>query len=107
MAKVLLDACVPQWLRRDLAEFTVETARFAGVDQISDTELLAAIEGRFDVLVTLDRNMTYQQKVSGRAITVIVLRVAEQTPEAFQSLLPALKVAIDAAETGTVQVLGP
>ena len=61
MIKVLLDACVPQWLRKELANVEVETAHFAGLDHLSDSELLAAIEGRFDVLVTLDRNLTYQQ----------------------------------------------
>jgi hypothetical protein len=65
MVRVLLDACVPHWLRRELTAFDVETAHFAGLDHLSDTELLGAIEGRYDVLVTLDRNLTYQQKIGG------------------------------------------
>jgi len=42
---VLLDACVPQWLRGELADFDVTTAWYADLDQLPDGELLAAIEG--------------------------------------------------------------
>jgi len=65
MPAVLLDACVPQWLRRELGTTDVTTAHYAGLDQLSDSALLTAIEGRYDILVTLDRNLTYQQKVRG------------------------------------------
>jgi hypothetical protein len=106
MVRVLLDACVPHWLRRELTELDVETAHFAGLDQLSDTALLDAIEGRYDALVTLDRNLTYQQKIGGRSVAVIVLRVAEQTPEAFQALMPQLQVAVRSASGGSITVVG-
>ncbi len=51
MATVLLDACVPVWLAKELVGVEVETARNAGFDALSDGELLDAIDGRFDVLV--------------------------------------------------------
>jgi predicted nuclease of predicted toxin-antitoxin system len=100
---VLLDACVPQWLRAELVGFDVTTAWYAGLDQLSDSELLAAIEGRFDILVTLDRNLVYQQKVAGRPICVIVLSVVDQTPEAFRALVPALIDALGEVKPGEVR----
>jgi predicted nuclease of predicted toxin-antitoxin system len=106
VVKVLLDACVPHWLRKELTGYEVETARFAGLDHLSDTDLLAAIESRFNVLVTLERNLTFQQKIAGRSISVIVLRMAEQTPEAFRALLPPLVEAIRGASSGHVHVVG-
>ena len=106
MAKVLLDACVPQWLKTMLGDAEVTTARFAGLDQLSDSALLAAIAGRFNVLVTLDRNLTYQQKIAGRPIAVVVLRVSDQSPEAFRGLVPALIEAIEDVEPGEVKELG-
>jgi predicted nuclease of predicted toxin-antitoxin system len=105
MARLLLDACVPHWLRKELTGSEVETAHFAGLDKLSDTDRLSAIEGRFDVLVTLDRNLTFQQKITGRPISVIVLCVAEQTPEAFRTLLPRLRAALRNASPGHVQVV--
>jgi predicted nuclease of predicted toxin-antitoxin system len=73
MVKVLLDACVPHRLLEGLTEFDVETAQRAGLDQLADEELLAAIDGRFDVLVTRDRNLTYQQTIAGRSVAAVVL----------------------------------
>lgn len=107
MAKILLDACIPHALRKGLLGLDVETAQYAGLDHLNDTELLDAIAGRYDILVTLDRNLTYQQKISGRPVAVMVIRVTEQTPEAFRALLPALRSAIGAAQPGAVQEVGP
>jgi predicted nuclease of predicted toxin-antitoxin system len=106
MVRVLLDACVPHRLRKELTEFDVETAHYAALDHLFNGALLAAIEGRFDVLVTLDRNLTYQQKIAGRSMVVIVIRVREQTPAAFKTLLPELKIAIGTAAPGIVSVIG-
>ena len=102
---VLLDACVPQWLRTELGDLDVTTAWYAGLDRLSDSQLLEAIEGRFDILVTLDRNLMYQQRVSGRPISVIVLRVVNQTPEAFRALLPALIEVLGEVTAGEVRLL--
>ncbi len=107
MRAILLDACVPQWLRNEFGAAAVTTAHYAGLDQLSDTDLLDAIEGRFDVLVTLDRNLSYQQKISGRLIAVVVMRVQAQTPTAFRSLMPSVRRAIDDAKPGEVIVAGP
>jgi len=64
MVRVLLDACVPQWLRRELGGSEVTTARHAGLDQLPDRELLAAAEGKYEVPVTLDRNIPYQHEIA-------------------------------------------
>src|SRR5262249_24050174 len=106
-ATILLDACVPQWLRNEFVDHTVITAQFAGVDQLSDTDLLATIEGRFDVLITLERRITHQQRLAGRTLAVIVLRVTDQTPEAFRALVPALLKACKEIKTGEVREVGP
>lgn len=106
MVKVLLDACVPHRLRRDLTDFDVETAQHAGLDQIPDGALLAAVDGTYDVLVTRDINLTFQQNLVSRSVAIIILRSIDQSPAAFDALLPALKVAIAAASPGTVKVVG-
>jgi hypothetical protein len=83
-----------------------ETAHFAGLDHLSDNALLDAMAGRFEVLVTLDRNLTYQQKLVGRPVAVVVLRVADQTPEAFQAAVPALNKAIAEVAAGQIIFIG-
>lgn len=106
MVKVLLDACVPQRLRKDLTEFEVSTAHHEGLDQISDGDLLDAVSGQYDVLVARDRNLTFQQMIANRSIAVVVLRSIDQPPAAFDALLPELKIAIDGAAPGTVTLVG-
>ena len=106
MVKILLDACVPHRLLRGLTEFDVETAQGVGLDRMSDGEMLAAIDGRYDVLVTRDRNLTFQQKIAGRSIAVVVLRSIDQSPAAFDALLPDLRTAIAAASPGSFTLVG-
>lgn len=106
MVKVLLDACIPHRLRRALAEFDVDTAQHAGLDQLPDGALLNAIDGLYDVLVTRDCNLTFQQKIVGRTIALVVVRSRDQSPAAFAALLPELASAISAATPGTVTLVG-
>lgn len=96
MAKIPLDACVPHWLRKDLSDDTVETARYAGLDELPDSRILEAIEGRYDVFVMLDGNIPFQQRVVGRSFAVIVLRLRDQSPDSFKAIMPALKRTIPA-----------
>jgi hypothetical protein len=63
---VLLDACLPERLRFDLASAgTVHSARYAGLQLLSNGALLAAMAGRYDVLVTCDQSIRYQNVVTG------------------------------------------
>jgi len=107
MPKVLLDACVPHSLRHFLQAATVETAFYAGLDQLNDSELLDVIDGQFDVLVTLDRNLMYQQRIAGRGLAIIVLRVSTQTPDAFRILVPKINEALKNTIPGQFTVVGP
>jgi predicted nuclease of predicted toxin-antitoxin system len=107
MKRVLVDVCVPRRVQNALhIDFPVETAQDAGLDDLDDGPLLDAIEGRFDVLVTRDRNLAYQQKMRGRSVAVVVLVTKDQSSASFLALLPALKTAITQSLPGTVTEVG-
>ena len=107
MRKVLLDACVPRRIWKELrTDFVVETSQDISLNDLDDGPLLDAIQGRFDVLVTRDRNLAYQQQIGGRSFSVIVLVAKDQSAASFLSLVPALKVAIVTALPGIVLVVG-
>jgi predicted nuclease of predicted toxin-antitoxin system len=57
--RVLLDTCVPKRLGRDLSGFDVRHATEMGWGNLDDGPLLAAMEGSFDALVTVDRNLPH------------------------------------------------
>jgi hypothetical protein len=69
--KVLLDACVPRPLRRFRPGHTVHIAQEMGWGQLTNGALLKEAESRFDVFITSDQNLKFQQKVVGRKLAIL------------------------------------
>ncbi len=70
---VLFDHSVPAPLSRYLIGHSVTEARTRGWDRLSNGDLLAEAErAEFEVFLTADKNMRYQQNLSGRRIAVVV-----------------------------------
>jgi hypothetical protein len=70
---VLLDQGVPVPLKDHLTEHSVRTAMECGWSTFKNGELLAVAEKHFDVVVTTDQNLRYQQNLSNRRIAIVVL----------------------------------
>ena len=104
--RVLLDACMPERLRLSLQGLEVQTARFARLDSQLDRDLLDAIEGRFDVLVTCDQNLSQQQSMSGRKVAVVVLCARTNRLADLLPLVPALLDTIEDISAGEVRSVG-
>jgi predicted nuclease of predicted toxin-antitoxin system len=71
--KILFDQGVPVPLRKFLTGHIVSTAFESGWSELANGELLAAAETRFDVFVTTDQNLKYQQNLSGRNLSILIL----------------------------------
>jgi len=71
--RVPLDQGVPAPLRRALVDHSVATAYERDWASLTNGELLAAAEEAFDVLVTTDQNLRYQQNLAGRRLAILVL----------------------------------
>lgn len=71
--KILFDQGVPVPLRSFLAGQVVSTAFEKGWSELANGDLLAAAETEFDALVTTDQNLRYQQNLSGRKLSILVL----------------------------------
>ncbi|MGL5017117.1 MAG: hypothetical protein ACRDBP_03205 [Luteolibacter sp.] len=85
MKKILLDENLPVALRHLLAEFQVVTVQFQGWSGKQNGELISLIDGRFDVFLTGDKNLRYQQRIETRQISIIELPFTR-----LQSLEPYL-----------------
>ena len=71
---IVFDQATPLPIRQYLEQHTVRTAAQQGCDKLSNGDLLtAAEEAGFDILLTTDKNMRYQQNLAGLKIAVIVL----------------------------------
>ena len=104
--RVLLDECVDWRLGRELAVHEVKTARQMGWTTLKNGELLALASAQFDVFVTVDRNLSFQQDVVSFSIAVVVLQARSNRLADLRSLVPSLLSAIEATPPGTAQFVG-
>jgi len=75
--RILLDENIPVQLKAAFRGHVVKSVNDSdiGWKNIKNGRLLAEMEGRFDLLITADRNMFAQQNLSGRNICILVLPV--------------------------------
>src|SRR3989304_2854869 len=71
--RILFDHGTPVPLKQYFPEHQIQTAFELGWARLTNGELLAAAEKQFDVLVTTDRNLQYQQSLAGRRLAILVL----------------------------------
>jgi hypothetical protein len=71
--RVLFDQGTPAPLRHQLTGHQIETAFERGWSRLKNGELLAAAESIFDILITTDQNVRYQQNLTHRKLAVLVL----------------------------------
>jgi len=94
---IIFDQATPVPLRPYLEGHTVRTAAQQGWDKLGNGDLLtAAEEAGFDLLLTTDKNMRYQQNLAGRKIAIVVLG-QQQWPQ----LCPHIQRVIEAVNAAT------
>ena len=100
--RVLFDQGTPVPLRKLLVNYQVETAFERGWHTLTNGQLLTAAErDGFEILITTDKNLRYQQRPAGRLIAIIVL--SSTSWPRIQRAVPAITHAIEAAVPGSVQ----
>ena len=97
---VLFDQGTPVLIRAFLTEHQVETAYQRGWDKLKNGDLLrAASDAGFEVFVTPDKNIRYQQNLKNYSIAVVVLGKARWP--ALKRHISLVVAAVDAAKPGT------
>lgn len=72
--RILFDHGIPSPLSSFLTEHTVKKTKDLGWDTLSNGELLTAAEtAGFEIFLTTDKNIRYQQNLAGRIIAIVVL----------------------------------
>ena len=88
--KLLLDECVPRKLKFSLPGHECFTVPGAGLAGKKNGELLEIAESRgFDVFITLDRGLEFEQNLSGRGIAVLILAARSNRLADVRSCIPA------------------
>lgn len=101
--RILFDQGTPVPLRHHLIGHTVETA--FGWSQLENADLLAAAEGSFDLLITTDQNLRYQQNLTGRRLAILIV-MTTSWPR-IQKSIPAILNAIDRSIPGELSEITP
>jgi hypothetical protein len=96
--RVLFDQGVPAPLRDHLRGHEVRTAFELGWSELSNGELLAVAEPKFDVLITTDRNLPKQQNLAGRRIAILVLPTTSWPR--LQAIAPRITQELDSIGPG-------
>jgi predicted nuclease of predicted toxin-antitoxin system len=106
--RLLFDECVSRLFKAGFAVhghecFTVPEVGLAGR---KNGELLTLAEDKFDVFVTIDKNIRYQQNLSGRKTAVLIIRARSSEIDDLLRELPASIIALQSIRPGQVVEIG-
>jgi hypothetical protein len=100
--RVLLDENLPRKLRRDLNEFSVRTVQEENWTSFTNGELLVRAQDRFDVLLTADRRLQFQQNLARFNIGVVVILTVSLQYRHIQQSIEAIRAALAAVKPGAL-----
>ena len=97
---VLFDGGVPRPLRKLLQPHRITTTQELGWEQLKNGALLQTAEADFDVLISTDSNIKYQQALPDYDIALIVLRAFRISIKYFEPLVPQILRTLETIEPG-------
>ncbi|MBK6598732.1 MAG: DUF5615 family PIN-like protein [Proteobacteria bacterium] len=104
--KVLLDECVDARLAPHLVGFEARTVHDHGWAGTTNGKLLALAEREYDVFLTIDRNLMFQQHLPRFALAVVLVHAHSNRLADLLALLPGILKVIPVAVKGTVTDVG-
>jgi predicted nuclease of predicted toxin-antitoxin system len=103
--RVLLEECVPKRLRAELAGHQVVTVGEAGWSGMKNGQLLSRAAADSDGLLTVDKNLQFQQHLAALPISVVVLSAANNRRETLLAAMPKVRDALDTLRQGQLVVV--
>lgn len=103
--RILLDENLDWRLERDLTGHDVASVPRIGWAGVSNGELIARAESRFDVLITMDAGLVYGMKMAEQKIPVIVLRARSNRLADTRPLMPKVLAILNTVSAGSIAVV--
>lgn len=106
--KILIDECAPKDLRYSFAAagHNCATVQEAGWSGKKNGELMTLAEGNFDVLLTLDKNIRFQQNLSGRKIAVLIIGAKSNDIDDILPHVSEALTALKSIQSGQIRRVG-
>ena len=105
--RVLLDECMPRKLRHEMPDHEVRTVVEMGWGGTKNGALLRRAASEFDVLLTVDSNMEYQQDTAALPMAVVVLVVFSNDINVMRPLMPQVRELLPSLQRGRLYHVGP
>ena len=102
LLRVLLDECLPKKLKREFMDCVVSTVPEMGWAGKKNGELMKVAHGKFDIFVTADQNLQYQQNLAYANVGVVVLVAVNNRIETLAPLMPQVNEALKTITAGQV-----
>jgi predicted nuclease of predicted toxin-antitoxin system len=104
--RLLIDECVDPRVKTLLPDHEPVTVREKGWSSLDDSALLAAAAREFDVLLTIDRKMRFQQNLRKLRIGIIVVRVPKNQIAYYRAIANEIADAMSGIRKGEVIEVG-
>jgi hypothetical protein len=98
--RVLLDECVPRRLRRELPGHDVRTVNEMGWSGVKNGPLLRRAAQEFDVFLTVDQGVEYQQNPVGLDLAIIVMVATSNDIDDLRPLIPQVRETLNSVSPG-------
>ena len=105
--RILLDECLPRPLARLFPGHSVLTVQEAGWAGRTNGELLSLIAGHYEVFVTVDRNLMFQQRIDDLAFGVVVLHARSNRLSDLEPLVSQLLAGLQTVQPGQILHIMP
>ncbi len=95
---IILDECTPHVVKKRLPHLAIHTVQEMGWAGVKNGALLKKVEPLFDVFITTDKNLRYQQNLSASKLAFIVLPT-NQVP-VVAKLIPEIETVLATIQAG-------
>ena len=104
--RVLRDESIPIDFAQDLSALDAETVIGLGWAGLKNGALLRQAAGQFQVLVTMDKNLQFQQNLAAHPIAVVLIRARSNRIDDLRPFVPLIIDPVAAAEPGKIRIVG-
>ncbi len=104
--RILLDENLPVDLAAELVGHDIATITGLGWEGIKNSELLRHAQGRFEVLLTMDRNLEFQQNIAGFDVSILLVLAHSNRMVHLRPLVPAILTALETVRPGELRRVG-
>ena len=102
---ILLDENIPHLLKRLLSEFEVTTVQEIGLSGTKNGALISFIDGTYDVFITADKNLKYQQNLATRRVAIVEL-YSNRLPE-IERMEERIRTVLTTLDKGDFVAIAP